>query len=317
MDRRGFLLGAAALLATPADALARIGGGMPAALVTADLESRVVVVELSSGRVVGSIRTLPGPRSIESCGDGTAVVAHTAHGAVTLIDGVTLAVRRVLRGFAEPRYTAAGLDGDLAYVSDSRRGEIVVLDTRRGRILGRAAVGGPARHVTVMDSQIWTALGSKAQRIAVVDVSRPERPKLVRTFRPPWLAHDVAFTPGGRRVWVSSGDRNALAVYDGRSGRLLRTRAADAPPQHVTFLGSRAFVTSGEDGTLRVHALDGRLLEVADVPTGSYNVQEGWGVVLTPSLDRGTLCVVSRSGRLLHRVQAARSSHDACFVMSR
>jgi hypothetical protein len=34
-------------------------------------------------------------------------------------------------------------------------------------------------------------------------------------------------------------------------------------------------------------------------------------------LSRGTLCVVSPRGELLHRVQAARSSYDACFVMSR
>jgi DNA-binding beta-propeller fold protein YncE len=317
VDRRTFLLAAAAVLAAPTAAVARVSGGMPAALVTADLESRVVVVELSSGRVVGSIPTLPGPRSIESCPNGTAVVAHTAHGAVTLIDGPTLRVRSVLRGFGEPRYTAAGLAGELAYISDSRRGEVVVLDTTRGRVLGRVAVGGPARHIAVTDSKVWTALGTRAERIAVVDVSLPERPRLVRTFRTPWLAHDVGFTPGGRRVWVTSADSRALAVYGALSGRLLRTLHADAPPQHVTFLGGRAYVTSGDDGRLRVHALDGRLLGTTSVPVGSHNVQEGWGVVLTPSLERGTLCVVSPRGRLLHRVQAARSSHDACFVMSR
>lgn len=315
MDRRSFLLGAAGLLAAPHSALARIGGGMPAALVTADLESRVVVVELFSGRVVHSIPTLRGPRSIEASANGTAVVAHTAEGAITLLDGVTLTVRKVLRGFGEPRYTAT--DGRLAYVSDSARGEIVVVDTERGRVLGRADVGGPARHIALVDSLVWTALGTKAERLAVVDVAIPERPRLVRTFRTPWLAHDVGFTPGGRRAWVTSGDRRRLALYDIRSGRLVRTIPGDAPPQHVSFIGRRAYVTSGDDGLLRVHALDGRQLRTTPVPVGSYNVQQGWGIVLTPSLSRGTLCIVSGRGELLHRVQAARSSHDACFVMSR
>jgi hypothetical protein len=53
------------------------------------------------------------------------------------------------------------------------------------------------------------------------------------------------------------------------------------------------------------------------VPTGSYNVQEAFGAfILTPSLSQGTLCVVDRNGRLLRKLRVARSSHDACFVMS-
>jgi hypothetical protein len=50
------------------------------------------------------------------------------------------------------------------------------------------------------------------------------------------------------------------------------------------------------------------------VPVGSYNVQQGWGVILTPSLSRGTICMLSERGLVrLHR-DVARSSHDACFV---
>jgi hypothetical protein len=52
------------------------------------------------------------------------------------------------------------------------------------------------------------------------------------------------------------------------------------------------------------------------VPVGSYNVHDGWGRVLTPSLNRGTLCVLDRAGDVLVRKRVAASSHDACFVMS-
>ena len=92
---------------------------------------------------------------------------------------------------------------------------------------------------------------------------------------------------------------------------------ADAPPQHVTFSGSHAYVTSGEDGTLRVLSLkDGRVVHTVKVPEGSYNVQEAFGWIVTPSLDRGTFCVLTRQGRLVRRVQVSPSSHDACFVMT-
>lgn len=52
------------------------------------------------------------------------------------------------------------------------------------------------------------------------------------------------------------------------------------------------------------------------MPVGSYNVQEAFGRIITPSLDRGTFCVLDRNGRLLRRVHVAPSSHDASFVVS-
>jgi DNA-binding beta-propeller fold protein YncE len=316
VDRRAFLAGATALALAP-DAFARRLGGWPVALVTADLESRVVVVE-RSGRVARSIATLPDPRSIEVVGR-TAVVAHTARGALTLIDTHRLHVRRVLRGLAEPRYTAGSYEGRYAYVTDSGLGALVVVDVVRGRVVGRLELGGPARHVSIDPAgrRLWTALGTKADRIAVIDVRDPERPRLLGRMRPAFLAHDVAFTWRGERVWVTSGDRNEAAIYDPRSSRAIRRLAAGAPPQHVTFVGHRAFVTSGDDGTLRIHdARSGRLLSERQVPTGSYNVQHGVGFVVTPSLSRGTLCVFDGRGRPIGRGRVARSSHDACFIMA-
>ena len=45
-------------------------------------------------------------------------------------------------------------------------------------------------------------------------------------------------------------------------------------------------------------------------------VQDAFGWIVTPSLDRGTFCVLDRQGRLARRVQVSPSSHDACFVMT-
>ena len=319
MNRREFLTAAAAapvLLGYAPDAFARRFGGRPVALVTADTEARVTAVHLTSGRIYRHIPTLAGPRSIETVGD-TAVVAHTSEGAVSLIDAADLRVRRVLHGFGAPRYTAAGRDGRVAYVTDSARGEVVVLDVVRGRVVHRTEIGGPARHLSLAGDALWVALGTKAERVAILDVTDPLRPRLRGRIAPPFLAHDVGFTPGGARVWVSSGDRGALAVYESRSPRRLFSLPAGAPPQHITFLNRTAHVTSGDDGTLRVHALDGRVLRTTRIPQGSYNVQSGWGVILTPSLSQGTLCVLGERGGLRTRVRVAPSSHDACFVMAR
>jgi WD40 repeat protein len=319
MNRRQFLVSAATLPVALRFAPGALAGGTPVALVTADTQSRVAVVELSTGKILRSIPVAAGPRSIESIWGKGGVVCHTAQGTVSLIDGPSLRVRRVLGRFDEPRYTAAGASARHAFVTDSGSHEVITIDVVSGRAVARVGVGGPARHISIDPGykMLWVSLGSKAEEVAVVDVSRPLAPRLLRRFRPPFLSHDVGIAPGGRHVWVSSGDRGALAVYNRRTGEILRRLPADAPPQHVTFSGSHAYVTSGEDGTLRVLSLqDGRVVRTTKVPEGSYNVQEAFGWIVTPSLDRGTFCVLDKQGRMARRVQVSPSSHDACFVMT-
>jgi DNA-binding beta-propeller fold protein YncE len=317
VDRREFLAAAAApLILGVTPAFARPAGGLPLALVTADLESSIVAVELANGRVYRRLQTPADPRSIESIGGTGAIVAHTSSGRVSLVDA-NLTLHPIRGPFGAPRYSAVSDDHRFAYVTDSERREVAIVDLRARRVVRRVPVGGPARHLTldVLGRRLWVVLGSKSAEIAIVGLDHPRGPRVVDRVRPPFLAHDVGYEPRGARVWVTSGDRGRLAIYDDHSLRLVRTLRGDAPPQHVTFLGGRAFVTSGDDAVLRVHALDGRLMRSAAVPVGSYNVQHGFGMILTPSLSRGTLCTFSARGAPVERVRVARSSHDACFVM--
>ncbi|MGH3003450.1 MAG: YncE family protein [Gaiellaceae bacterium] len=283
----------------------------PSALVTCDAESRLAIVDLGSFRAAGSIATLADPRSIELVGD-RAVVCHTAVGPLSIVD--RHGVRHVVHGLEEPRYTAAHPDGVHAFVTDSGRSGVVALDVARGKLLGRAPLGGWARHLGIdaAGTTLWVGLGTASTEIAVVDVRDPARPRHVHTVRPPFLAHDVSYAPDGR-VWVTSGEQRSSAIYHaGRS--LVSLLGADLAPQHVTFGNGLAYVTSGDSGLLRVHTLAGRVIRTTSIPVGSYNVQQGHGRVLTPSLERGTLTVLDRRGALLARVQVAGSCHDACFL---
>jgi DNA-binding beta-propeller fold protein YncE len=262
------------------------------------------------------IDCLPDPRSIELVGRHTALVCHTGAGAISLVNGSSLAVRGVVHGFYEPRYTAAHPDGRHAFVTDSGTSEVVAVDVIQGRRLGRLKLDEWARHVTADPGgrRLWVGLGSASERVAIVDVSDPSRPRLERMLRPPFLAHDVGYEPSGVRVWVTSGRAREIAVYDSR-GRLQLHLAADAAPQHVTFGRRAAYVTSGNDGSLRLVSLaEGRELHSARVPVGSYNVQSGHGFVLTPSLDTGSLSVLDRAGRVVRETRVASSCHDACFL---
>jgi hypothetical protein len=189
-----------------------------------------------------------------------------------------------------------------------------VVDASQGRVVGRAHVPGPARHLAVSRDgrTIWTALGTAAARLAVLDASDPRRPALVRTFSVPFLAHDVGFTPDGSAAWVTSGAERRVAVY--RHGRPVQLLDAGAPPQHVTFARTKVFVSSGDDGSVRRHRSDGDVVREARVPIGSYNVTFAWNRLVTPSLTRGTLSVLDRNARVSTVVQAARAAHDACVL---
>jgi DNA-binding beta-propeller fold protein YncE len=317
MDRREFLVAAAAAplaLSVAPRALGTRLGGTPLALVTADLESHVVVLELRTARVVDRIRTGPGPRSIEAVRHTIAVVAHTEHGVVTLLDAASVRVRAEVEGFSAPRYTAVHPTAPYVYVTDSEREEVVVLDVYAARVVGRTRVPGPARHVSLSPDgkTLWAALGTRAERVAVLDTSDPRRPKRVRTFAPPFLAHDVVFAPDGRAVWVTSGSERRFAIYgEGRRGELVD---GGAPPQHVAFGRAKAFVSSGDDGTVRRHRLDGSFVREARVPIGSYNVTFDWSGLVSPSLATGTVSVLDRNGRVQAVRTVARAAHDACIV---
>jgi DNA-binding beta-propeller fold protein YncE len=300
VDRRHFLALAAAAPFTWRAALAR-----PLhALVTCDAEARLALVDLDTFRVTGSIETQPDPRAVELVG-GRAVVCHTAVGAVSVVVGGR--VRHVLRGFVEPRYVAAHPDGRHAFVTDSGRSGVVAVDVLRGIALGRVALPGWARHITIDPAgrRLWVALGSASEHVAVVETARLRR---VAMLTPGFAAHDVGHAPDGR-LWVTAGEGRELAVAGVH-------QAADSAPQHVTFGSDRAYVTSGAAGTLRVLSAGGRVLRTTAIPVGSYNVQHGPGRVITPSLDRGTLTVLDPHGVVLARIPVAGSCHDACFYGS-
>lgn len=314
MDRRQFVALAAAVPFGLRTALAA-AAAQPRALVTCDTQARLAVVDLAALRVVGHIATLPDPRSIELVGEHV-LVCHTAVGAVSILDARTLAIRHVLRDFGEPRYIAGHPDGRHAYVTDSQPSGVVAVDLVRGRTLGRLRLGEWPRHISIdrAGRRLWVGLGSASRQVAIVDVSGPDMPRLVRLVSPPFRSHDVVFAPDGERVWVTSGEVRETAIY-AASGELLRQLPADAAPQHVAFAGELAFVTSGNSGTCRVHTLAGApAARTAAVPSGSYNVQGGGDRVLTPSLDDGVLSVLNARGALLGRVQVAPSCHDACFL---
>jgi len=325
MDRREFLAaGAAASLSLtlgPLASAARLGG-TPLALVTADLESHVAVLDLTTAKTVARIRTAPGPRSIEAVLGTSAIVAHTDDGVVSLLGVAPFSVRAEIEGFEAPRYTAVQPPGSvrqrsaLAYITDSAAEEVVTVDLGRRKVVWRTRVPGPARHVSISPDgrAVWASLGNAATRVAVLDTSNPRRPRLVRTISTPFLAHDVVFAPDSRSVWMTSGSERRTALYRGER-RPSRILVSGASPQHVTFASGRVFVACGDDGVVYQHRPDGERVREAHVPIGSFNVTSDHERVVTPSLGDGRVSILDRTGRVRRIAKVARAAHDACIVV--
>ena len=226
---------------------------MPSALVTCDAEARLAVVDLGSFGVVRHIRDAARTRVRSSSSARRAVVCHTAVGAVSIVD--RHGVRHVLRGFDEPRYTAAHPDGRHAFVTDSGRSGVVAVDVERGTAAS-AASRCPAGRATSRSTGRRSAVGRPRLGVAARRGRRRRRGSVTsRRSTPGFGAHDVGIAPDGR-LWVTAGERAASS----------RSRRACTPPiprpQHVTFGAGRAYVTSGDAGELRVQTLDGRVLRV-------------------------------------------------------
>jgi DNA-binding beta-propeller fold protein YncE len=307
-----------ALAAVPASSQAATRGGEPVALVTAETQNALLAVDLSSGQVVRRLRMPADPQNVETtpANDAAAVVS-TRAGAVTLLALPRLSVRRTFRGFAEPHIAAFTPNGRYLYVTDDARGQLVVIGVRRARVVRRFFVGRGAHHMAVRPDggRLWIMLGERASTIVVVDTRRPAHPRIVaRLFHIGGLAHDAAFAPGGKRVWVTYDDRSTIAIFDARTHREVRTLPAGSAPQHVSF-GRYAYVTSGNDGRLRIFSFAGRLLGVAHTPTGSFNLGLGEGLVLTPSLTQGTLTQLGRNGHRIWSKKVAPAARDAAFAV--
>ncbi|MGB2954291.1 MAG: hypothetical protein WBB74_13000 [Gaiellaceae bacterium] len=315
-----FLLLAVALAAPASQA--RVAGGTPVALVTAETLNQLIAVELPSGRVLKRLRMPSDPQNVETSARYAVVVSPGA-GAVTIVDALKLRVLKVLRGFGSPHIAlpVPFPPRELAYVTDDARGQLDVLGLACGCVLRRVFVGYGAHHMGFNPNQgrLWIALGERARSIAVVDTTNLERPRLIDHVDPHGFAHDLAFSPSGQTVWVTYDDRAAIGVFSAVSGRLLHLLPAGPPPQHVAFVDfpkmHYVFVTSGNDGTLRILSYrTGRLVRLVHVPYGSFNLGLYGSFVVTSSLYRGTLTDLVDTGRKILEKPVAPAARDVAVV---
>lgn len=311
---------AALVLATSASAARNDGNTV--ALVTVEQQNQLIALELSSGKVLRRVSMPADPQNVAALTGRsyTVVVVSPRSGAVTLVDERTLKIRRVLRGFGAPHLAAISPFGKWAYVTDDPRGELDVIALGTMRLVNRLFVGTGAHHLSISPRgrRMWIALGERANEIAIVDLSRPARPHLIRRFSTQFVAHDLAFDPDGRRVWVSSGVGDSVHVLNARTGKEAFAVRVGAPPQHVVFSDGRyfAFATSGYSGQiLKIDPNTGRVLGRARTPYGSFNLSAIGSLVVTTSLSNGTVTEFDENLQRMRTIRPAPAARSVALTV--
>lgn len=289
------------------------------ALVTAETENRLLVVDLPSGLVARQVPLPPDPEDIatSSPDGGLAIVVSSSAGKVTVLDPSKLRVLKTFGGFQQPHIVEVSPDGQHAYVTDDSRGTVTVIRLSDMTIRGTVHVGLGAHHLAFAPDQrqAWVALGESATRIAILDTGNIEHPRVTGYFEPGFPAHDLAFSPSGRQVWVSSSAGPDVTVLDARDHRVLYRVPAGPPPQHIVFAGPSVYITTGYGSQIeRVSAATGRVLARTSAPYGSFELAAADGYVVTSSLLRGTLAIYTPNLRLLRTVVLAPATREVAIT---
>jgi len=126
-----------------------------------------------------------------------------------------------LRGWA----IAAGY----AFLPAVGRNEVLVVDTRDWKEVGRVAVAGqPVFAIARPDArQVWVNFAFPDNgKVQVIDA---ETRTVVKTLEPGRAVLHLEFTPRGEAVWISARDDNKVVVYDTATLAPVATLAADNP----------------------------------------------------------------------------------------
>jgi YVTN family beta-propeller protein len=261
----------------------------PLAVVTAETEHALLVVSPATGHVLRHVRVPGEPTTLAAGQDGPVVVCSPTAGVVTVLGWPDLRTIRILHAFHRPEIAAVSPDGRWALVSDAA-GTVSTIQLSTGRIIDRVSVGAGAHHMTISPDQhrAWVALGETATTIVQLDTTRPDHLHVLGRLHPRLAAHDLAFAPDGRTVWVTSATAPVVTVFDATTGRQLTTIPAGTAPQHVAFSrppAADAYISSGYGRSLElVDTATHRVTHRAATPYGSFNLATLGDLVATTSL---------------------------------
>ena len=240
---------AAALVAVASASSAQVSGLTGTIVVTNKSPATATIIDVGSGRTLGTLPTGQGPHEIAITRDGrTAVV--TDYGAqgpggntLTVID---VPGRRVVRtidlGHYRRPHGISFLPGDsLVVVTSEASRNVVIVNVAEGAIrkaIGTTQNGSHMVGVVANGSRMYTGnIGSNT--VSELDGRTGE---FVKTFEVPAQPEAINVTPDGAEVWVGSNGTGKVSVLDPRTGSVTTAAEGLGWPYRVLYTPDRKAV---------------------------------------------------------------------------
>jgi DNA-binding beta-propeller fold protein YncE len=243
---------------------------------------RVALVDVDRAQVVGTISVPHGDGPIAASIDGTRVlVANTARGLVTELDGITRRRVRTIAGLGHPVAIGFvpgphGLVRPRYAVAADSRGAIDVLDLRSGTVARRVAVAAPVS-LALGDGVAWVASAGRT-RLSEFDVTNLPRVRL------------AARPQTGLPLIALAIDSTLAAGVDGitRDGRFVQVDGISLARSSITRLAGPAMqLLAGSNGDVwaatpagrvsRIRASTGRAIQIMHTRAGGrFTIVGGW-----------------------------------------
>ena len=128
-----------------------------------------------------------------------------------------------------PHLRGWAVAGGYAFLPAVGRHEILVVDTRTWREVGRVAVAGqPVFAIARPDGrQVWVNFALPDN--GLVQVIDTETRSVAATLSPGKAVLHMEFTPRGENVWISARDDNRVLIYDTATLQVQKTLPIDEP----------------------------------------------------------------------------------------
>ena len=233
--------------------------------------------------------------------------ADKAADGVGVVDTLSGALVKVIRGISDPEQLAISADGQRLYVASEDTGLAMVIDAVQGAVIASVPVGGEPEGVGLSpDGTAVFVTSETAGTIARIDsASNQVTGRVSVGLRP----RDIAFSPSSALAYVPGEFDSSLTIVDWRRMKVLRSVKVPGegarPKGVVTARDGAVYVTTGRGGMIASFGGDplavGKSVSVGGRP---------WGIALSPDdillftangpaddvavVDRATLAVVAR-----------------------
>jgi phospholipase C len=209
----------------------------------------VSVVNVASQTETGTIDVGEGPQIVTVSPDGSLVFVTCADG-VYVIKTASGAVSKVPERLHQPHGVAITPDGTHAWVTDSERDQVVVLETSSLRTVGRINVGrtpwgtafssdGSTAYVSNSNDNTVSVINTATQRVTeTIPLLSFTYTDAKTTFtQPNQIPTAIALAPDNRYIWVACNVSGSLAIIDTTTNTVTHTAQAGlgTEPTAVTF----------------------------------------------------------------------------------